>query len=72
MKLVLILAITMMSQFSFAAFETKAEQKALAEKVAKETRREMHVGGYEDVATSTPELVTLAFLNEYKKGNSQY
>jgi len=47
-------------------------QKNLVENHAKESRRQLHIGGYSEVGTSNPKLVTLGFLNSHYKNNGTF
>lgn len=72
MKIKMILTLTLIGQMAFANFSSAANQRKFVENHAKETRREMHVNGYEDVQTSSPQLMSKASLNNHYKQNSTF
>ncbi len=67
MKHTLIIVLSLITQFAFAALSVN-QQKALVDEIAKAERHKMYKNRYTDISTTEPELVDSGFLNEYQNG----
>ena len=73
MKTLFILSMTLLTTTSFATSISSRKQLEIAQKEAKEVRRDLHISGHDNVATSTPELISKTDLDyHYEDNKSPY